>query len=309
MSLSETRFGANATRLARPRPAAVPHIGPVAPRRAVRRRHGGGRLRCGRHPCRRSGRGGAEPGPHGIRRTADQREAKALQAELARLSSTYRRACQEADATNDATVEVDPPEALFWQPGDNDKLWGRFPVESWASPGRHWYADADLIERLRADPFHTLAGTPMKGAARRDEIVTTWDGWRARQGRRGLQRLHRGRGAIRGGPRAYADFRARLVDSDRRSRGDDREGPRHGRPVPRRSGVEACIAAESRRGGRLRGCLSLSLARDFIGCWGRECRHERPRHPPRPPGRHRRDRRRRAAGCRHAGPGEPNPDR
>ncbi len=198
-------------------------------------------------------------------------EAKALQAELARLSSTYRRACQEADATNDATVEVDPPEALFWQPGDNDKLWGRCPVESWASPGRHWYADADLIERLRADPFHTLAGTPMKGAARRDEIVEAWDGWRANvkaaEDSSGYTAAEARYEAARD---AYADFRAHLVEL----RTDDPEvmtvkalaiadlcrGTKR---------FEACIAAEIKEWcGAYEGALSLSLARDFIGLLG-----------------------------------------
>ncbi len=52
-------------------------------------------------------------------------------------------------------------------------------MESWFSPDRCWYADADLIEGMRGDSFRKLASTPTKGAARRDEIVTAWDRWQA----------------------------------------------------------------------------------------------------------------------------------
>ena len=108
-------------------------------------------------------------------------EAAALQTELARLSSTYRRACREADEANAATADVEPPEALYARPGDARLLWGRIPVESWSAPGRYWFGDEDLVDRLRVDPFRYLDGSPTAGAARRDEIVGAWDSWRAAQ--------------------------------------------------------------------------------------------------------------------------------
>ena len=104
-------------------------------------------------------------------------EAATLKEDLVRLSSTYRMACHEADVLNEATPDVDPPEALFAQPGDVQMLWGRFPVESWAFPGRYWFGDDKLIDRLRTDPFRYLDGSPTAGAARRDEIVGAWDRW------------------------------------------------------------------------------------------------------------------------------------
>ncbi len=199
-------------------------------------------------------------------------EAAALQAELCRLSSAYRQACREVDEASDRTADVAAPEELFAQPDDMQLLWGRFPVDSWASPGRRWYADADLIERLRADPFRTLAGTPTKGAARRDEIVTAWDRWQAaRNAADDASGYTAAQERFEVAQAAYEAFRLRLVEM----RTDDPEVLTvkalaladlcRGDP----SALDACIERAIKRDvGPYRDALALSLARDFLGLMG-----------------------------------------
>lgn len=199
-------------------------------------------------------------------------EAAALQAELARLSSTYRRACRESDAVSQAMVDFEPPEALYARPGDAQLLWGRIPVKSWQDPDRYWFCDEDLVGRLRADPFHHLDGSPTLGAARRDEIVNAWDGWQAAQkAAEDASGLTAAEERFEAAFAAYAEFRVRLVEM----RTDDPEiltvkalciADLCGRAAERLgSGISRALKRDA---GAYEDALALSLARDFLGLMG-----------------------------------------
>ncbi len=272
MSLSETRFGANATGL--PAFAPLPSLTSALSRRAAL--FGAvtvaGASATAVIPAAVQAAAVPSRAPTASVAPPISVEAKALQTELALLSSTYRRACREADAANDATADVDPPEALYARTGDMQVLFGRFPVESWASPGRRWYADADLIEKLRADPFHTLAGTPTKGAARRDEIVAAWDRWQAaRDAADDASGYTAAQERFEVAQADYEAFRVRLVEM----RTDDPEvltvKALALADLCRRdpSALDACIERAIKRDvGAYRDALALSLARDFLGLMG-----------------------------------------
>ncbi len=199
-------------------------------------------------------------------------EAAALQTELAHLSSTYRRACREADEASAATVDAEPSEALYARPGDAQLLWGRIPVESWQTPGRYWFCDEDLVDRLKADPFRCFDGSPTAGAARRDEIVSAWDAWRAAQATaEAASGLTAAEERFAAAYAAYGEFRTRLVEVQTED--------------PEILTVKALCIADLCRGsadrlgygikralerdvGAYEDALALSLARDFLGLMG-----------------------------------------
>lgn len=196
-------------------------------------------------------------------------EAAELREELCRLSSTYRRAAREADEAQEATAEVEPPEALYARAGDAQALWGRIPERSWAQEGRYWFGAPDIVEKLRADPLRYLDGSPSPGAARRDEIVAAWDGWRAdTRAAEDASGYTEAQARFDAAYEAYEAFRLRLVEM----RTAD----------PEVLTVKAMALADLCRGngppldndialalkrdhGAYRDALALSMARDFLG--------------------------------------------
>ena len=105
--------------------------------------------------------------------------AAALMAEFKQLAHEECTTSAKFDATYEALKYPDAPEEVFCREGDMATLrWHGWDVDYRTK--RRWWGEDERIERLRADDFGKyISKINRKAAARRDEIVTSWDRWQA----------------------------------------------------------------------------------------------------------------------------------